>query len=66
MLQAQPLHALDDGLHRFRGGTLDVGIFDAQHEGAAEATGVGPGEQRRAGAAQVQVAGGLGAKRVRT
>jgi hypothetical protein len=58
--QAQPLHAVDDGLHRLRRRTRDVGVLDAQDEGAAMAAGIGPGKQRRAGAADVQETGGTG------
>ena len=39
---------------------LDVGVFDAQDEDAAVTPRVEPVEQRRAGAADVQVAGGRG------
>src|SRR5690606_38754776 len=57
-LHAQPVHAVQDGLHRFRGGTFDVGIFDAQYEYAVVVAGKRPGEQRRTRAAQVQKARG--------
>ncbi len=35
VLQPQPGHALEDGVDRLGGGALEVGILDAQHEGAA-------------------------------
>jgi hypothetical protein len=60
VFQAQPLHAVENGLHGFRRRAGDIGVLDAQDEGAAMATGVGPGEQRGAGAADVQVTGGAG------
>jgi len=58
--QFQPGHAVENRLDCFRGRAGDVGVLDAQHEGAAVATGVGPGKQRGAGAANVQVTGGAG------
>ena len=57
-LHAEPVHAVQDGLHRFRRGAFDVRVFDAQHEGALVVAREGPGEQRGAGAAQVQEARG--------
>jgi hypothetical protein len=66
MRQPQPLHAVEDGLHRLRRRTRHVRVLDAQDEGPAMAAGIGPGKQRGAGAADVQETGGLGAKRVRT
>src|SRR5690606_39397871 len=45
-----------------RSSDLDVGILDAQDEGAAVTTGEGPGEQRGTGAADVQIAGGAGSE----
>jgi hypothetical protein len=62
VLQAQPLHAVQDRLHRFRGRALQVGVFDAQDEGAAEVAGIGPRIQRGAGAAEVEKAGRAGSE----
>ncbi len=53
-LHAQPVHAVQDGLHGLRRRALDVRVLDAQDEGALVVAREGPGEQRRAGAAQVQ------------
>ena len=58
--QAQPLHALEDGLHGRVGRALAVGVLDAQQVAAAVAARIQPGEQRRAGAADMEVAGGAG------
>ena len=58
VVQTQPGHAFQDGVDRFLGGALAVGVLDAQDEGAAVVARVQPGEQRRAGATDVQIAGG--------
>ena len=59
-LHAKPVHAVQDRLHRLGRGALDIGVLDAQHEGALVVAGEGPREQRGARAAQVQEAGGRG------
>ena len=46
----------------FRRGALQVGVLDAQDERAAVLARVGPGKQRGAGAADMQVAGGAGSE----
>jgi hypothetical protein len=60
VVQAQPGHAFQDGVDRFFRGALAVGVLDAQDEGAAVVARMQPGEQRRARAADVQIAGGTG------
>src|SRR5690606_31125056 len=62
VLQAQPVHAVDDGLHRFRRRTFEIGILNAQDELAAEVAGIGPGKQRGARAANVEIAGRAGSE----
>ena len=52
---AQPVEDAGDHLPR---GPLGVGVLDAQDERAAVAPGVEPVEERRAGAADMQVARG--------
>ena len=42
MLQTQPLHAVDDGLHGFGRGTFEIGIFNAQDEFTLKTTGISP------------------------
>jgi hypothetical protein len=56
------LHAVKNGLDSFRGGAGNIGVFNAQYEGATMAAGIGPGEECGAGAAYVQVTGGAGGK----
>src|SRR5690606_38701295 len=58
VFQAQPGHAFQDGVHRLLGRALPVGVLNAQDEAAAVAAGVKIGIQRRARAADMQVAGG--------
>jgi len=60
ILQAEPGHALQNGIHRLGGGTLEVGVLDAQNERAPVLARVEPGKQRGARAAHVQVTGGAG------
>jgi len=59
-VQTEPVHAVEDRLHRLRRGAGDVGVLDAQDEAPAVAAGEGPGEQRGARAADVKVAGRAG------
>ena len=56
-VEAQPAQAVDDAGHHVPRRALGVRVFDAQHERAAVPPGVQPVEQRRPGAADVQVAG---------
>ena len=58
VVEAEPLHAVEDRLHRLGRGALAVGVLDAQDERAAVTARVQPAEQRRAHAADVQHAGG--------
>ena len=62
VVQPEPRHGVQNDLGVFRRGALQVGILDAQYEGALVAPGEGPGKQRGAGAAEVQVAGGAGSE----
>ena len=56
-VEAEPAQAVENALdHRLRR-PLDVGVLDAQHEHAAMPARKQPVEQRRPGAADVQVAG---------
>ena len=57
-VQPQPAQPVQDAGDHVGRRALDVGVFDAQHEHAAVAAGVEPVEERRAGAADVQVARG--------
>src|SRR6218665_3349143 len=57
-LQPQPAHAVEDRLYRGLGRSCAVGVFDTQQELPAHMFGEQPVEQRRAAAANVQVAGG--------
>src|SRR6185295_7067409 len=61
-VEAEPLQAVDDGLDRFLGGALAVGVLDAQAEDAAVMPGIQPVEQGRAGASDVEEAGRRGGK----
>jgi len=58
VVEAEPLHALEDRVHGFGRGALEVGALDAQDEHAVVATRVGPAEERCAHAPDVQHAGG--------
>ena len=58
VLEAEPGHAVEDRLHGLVGRAGPVGVLDAQHELPAVAARVEPAEERGAGAADVQVAGG--------
>ena len=62
MGQAQPAHAVENRLHGLVGGALAIGVLDAQDEFATAAAGLQPAIQRRAGTADVEVAGGTGGK----
>jgi hypothetical protein len=62
VVEAQPLHAVEDRLHRLGRGSLAVGVLDAQDELPAVSARVQPAEQRGAHAADVQHAGGTGSK----
>src|SRR5439155_5033852 len=55
--EAKPAKPVENALDHFGRRTLDVGVLDAQHEGAAVAPCEEPVEQRGARAADVQIAG---------
>ena len=61
-VEAEPAQSVEDAVHHLVRRALDVGVFDAQDEHAAEPPREQPVEQRRAGAADVQVAGGRGSE----
>ena len=61
-VEAQPAQAFEDGLHAGVGVALDVGVVEAQHHGAVVVARVEPVEDERAGAADVEKAGGRGRK----
>ena len=56
-VKAEPFHGVDDDAHVLFGGTLGVGVLDAQDEVAALSAGESPVEDRGAGAADVEAAG---------
>ena len=56
VIEAQPLHAFDDDVHRFLRRTLQVGVFDAQNELTTVGPRKRPGVKRRADVAQVNEA----------
>jgi len=56
-VDTEPRERLEDGVHILLPGAFDVGVLEAQHETAFHASRVEPVEDRRARAAQVQVAG---------
>ena len=57
-IEAEPAEAVEDDIDGFLGIARGVGVFNAQHEGAAGVAGVKPVEQSRARAADVEEAGG--------
>jgi hypothetical protein len=62
VIQPHPVHAVENRLYRFRGGALQICVFDTQNEGAAMFAGISPGEQGGAHATNVQIAGRAGGK----
>jgi hypothetical protein len=60
--EAEPAHAIEDALHHVLGGTLEVGIFDAQNKNAAGVAGEKPVEEGSPRAAHMQKAGRRGRK----
>jgi hypothetical protein len=62
MVQSQPVQAVENGLHRLGGGTLQIGVLDAEDEIALRVSRLQITEQCRARAADVQEAGGAGCK----
>ena len=61
-VEPEPAQAVEDHIDRLAGVTGVVGILYAQHESAAGVSRIKPVEQRRAGAANVKIAGGAGSK----
>ena len=59
-VEPQPAQPVEDAVHHLGRRALDVGVLDAQDEGAAVPAREEPVEERGAGAADVQVAGGGG------
>ena len=59
-VEAEPAHALQNAVDHLCGRALEVGVLNAQDERAAVMAGEQPVEQRGAGAADVQIAGGRG------
>ncbi|EIM03453.1 hypothetical protein UU5_00600 [Rhodanobacter sp. 115] len=59
-IQVQPVHRIQDGLHRFLGGAFAIGILDAQHELATTPPRLQPAIQCGACATDVQETGGAG------
>ena len=59
-IEAQPAKPIEDRLDGLRGRALAVGILDAQQEAATMVAGEQPVEERRAGTADMQGAGGRG------
>src|SRR5690606_4832007 len=60
VVQAQPVHGLEDRIDRGLRAALTVGVLDAQHELSAAMARLQPAVQRGACTADVQVAGGTG------
>ena len=66
MIEARPLHAVENLLDGLAGRALEVRVLDAQDKFPRMPARVQPREQRRANATDVQHPVGLGAKRVPT
>ena len=56
--EVEPVEPVEDGVDRGLGVPFDIGVVQAQHDGAAVVAGVEPIENEGAGAADVQVTGG--------
>ena len=61
-LEAEPLQPFVNGGHRFLGVSLNVGVFDTQHEFAAVMPRKEPIKQRGTRPADVQIASGRGSE----
>ena len=57
IIEIEPLHAVENDLHRFLCGTYLIGILNAQQEFAAEMAGDCPAVDRRSGGSKVHHAG---------
>ncbi len=62
VVEPEPVHAVEDGLHRFRRGAFEIRVLDAQDEHALLVMRLQVTEQRRARAAYVQEARRAGCK----
>ena len=60
VVEPEPLHAVENRLHRFGRGPLEIGIFYSQHEASAGLAAEQPAKQRGTGSANVQHAGRTG------
>jgi hypothetical protein len=60
--ETQPAEALKDGLDAGLGVALDIGVVQTQDHGSVVVAGIEPIEDKGAGAADVQEAGGRGGK----
>jgi len=58
IVEPEPLHGIEDRLNRLLRRAFEVRVLDAQHESAPVALRIRPVEERGAGAAEVEVAGG--------
>jgi hypothetical protein len=56
-VEAEPTHPIKNAFDHSLGGALEVGVFDAQDEGATGVASKEPVEERGAGTPHVQVAG---------
>ena len=61
-VEAEPAQAVENSLDHVVRRAFDVGVFDAQHEDAAQLAREQPVEERGARAADVEVAGGRGSE----
>ena len=62
VFQTEPCHAFQDGVDRLGCGAFQIGVFDAQDEGAAMVPGIQIGKERRASTANMQVTCGARGK----
>src|SRR5690606_33339475 len=61
-VDAEPRQVAQDALGRLFGGAGLIRVLDAEEESAAHPARKGPAEERRSGAADVQMAGGRGSE----
>ncbi len=61
-IEAHPPQVLENRAFRFPRRALEIGVLDADDEGAALPTGEQPVEERRAGIADVQLPGRAGSE----
>ena len=60
VFEAEPVHAVEDGLHGLLGRALAIGVLDAQDELATAMARLEPAVEGRAGPADMQETGGAG------